>query len=382
VEVAASVALVISSGLLIRALLRLHATDPGFRAQGVITLRTSLPMPKYYPTLARERFYARVLSEVRTLPGVTAAGYVSFLPIIFRGGVHRIEVEGRPRSERQFASMRFSTSGFFAAMGIPLRLGRDVSDADTRDSPWVAVVSESFVGEHWPGENPLGRRFRISGILRTVVGVVGNIRVRGLESRSEPQVYLPSGQVHDGWFAWFAPKDLAIRTSVEAATLLPAVRRIVTSADPQQPISDVRMLSDIVEADMAPRRVQLRVLGAFAAVAFLLAGIGIHGLLAFQVSQRAREIGVRIALGARPADIGRMVFRQGVLPAFIGLLAGGALAYAAGRTMESLLAGVKPGDALTFSAGAAVGLLMTLAGSLLPAISAVRVDPIAVIRAE
>ena len=233
-----------------------------------------------------------------------------------------------------------------------------------------------------PAMIPVGRRVRFAGAIRTVIGVVGDTRERGFEVRSEPQIYLSHQQVPDKWYTWFAPKDLVLRTSGDPAKLLPAIRRIVAKADPQQPISDVQMLNDIVEAETAPRRVQWRVLGAFTAVAFLLAGIGIHGLLSFTVSQRAQESGVRVALGAEPKDILRLVLREGVLLGTIGIALGGALAYAAGRSMEVLLAGVNPGDVTTFASAILVALLMTVAGSLWPALRALRMDPVTTIRAE
>jgi putative ABC transport system permease protein len=214
------------------------------------------------------------------------------------------------------------------------------------------------------------------------VGVVGDIRVRGLERESEPQVYLPSRQQPDGSVIGYVPKDLVIRSSVAPATLLPAIRQIIAKADPELPLSDVQTLAAVVDADTAPRQVQARMVGGFAAIAFLLAGIGIHGLLAFTVSQRAREIGVRVALGATPRDILQMVLRQGLLLAAAGVVLGAVLAYAAGRAMQALLAGVNPSDGMTFSAAVALSLAMTMAGSLLPAIRAVRMNPLKVIRAD
>jgi len=206
--------------------------------------------------------------------------------------------------------------------------------------------------------------------------------VRGLEGTSEPQVYLPHQQVPDGGILWYAPKDLVVRSSLAPGALIPAVRRAIARADPRQPISDVRTLAEIVEAETAPRSVQVRVLGGFAAVAALLAGIGIHGLLAFAVSNREQEIGVRIALGARSGDILGLVLRQGLLLASAGVVLGIALAYVAGRGLEALLAGVSPRDGATFLTAVGLSLVMTIAGSLLPALRAVRVDPLAAIRAE
>lgn len=383
-EVAVSVVLLISAGLLMRALWKIRGIDPGFRSDGVLTMRTELPFPGYEKTARRAGFYSRVLSGIRTLPGVSDAAYISGLPMVWRGGIWKVAIGGKTdeSAASYTASMRFVTPGFFAALRIPLLAGRDVSESDTVQRSFVAVVSDSFARRYWPGENPLGRHFQFALHDREVVGVVGHVRVRGLERESEPQVYLPYKQVEDGWFIGYTPKDLVIRSSMPAAPLAPEVRRIIRAADPGQPISNVRMLADIVQAETAPRSDQLRVLGAFAAIAFLLAGIGIHGVLSFAVSQRAPEIGIRIALGAQSSRILAMVLRQGIFLAVAGVLPGLAMAWAAGRMLRTLLAGVEPGDAATFLAAASLCLWMTLAGSLLPALRAVRVDPVSAIRAE
>jgi len=384
VEITASVTLLVSSGLLMRALWRIQATDPGFRTDGVLTVNTTLPMPKFEKTALRQEFYTKVLTGVRALPGVSRAAYISFLPMVMGGGIWPVAITGQPmvRSESNTASMRFVTPGFFETLGIPLQMGRDVAESDRVDSQFVAVVSRSFVRRYWPDENPLGRHFQFSFHDRTVVGVVGDIRVRGLERTSEPQVYLPSQQMPDGEVVFYAPQNLVIRSSGAPAMLVPSIRQIVQSADREEPISGVRTLVEIVEEQTASRSLQLRLLGAFAAIAFLLAAVGIHGLLSFAVSQRSQEIGVRIALGAQSGDILTMVLRQGMLLSAAGLLSGVALAYAAGHAMQSLLAGVKPADTVTFASAVGLCMAMSLVGSLLPALRAVRVDPLAVIRSE
>jgi predicted permease len=380
-EVAASVVLLVSAGLLLRALSRIQAVDPGFRASGVLTLRTALPWPKYSVAARREAFYMRVLSDVRALPGVTAAAYTSFLPMTMGGGIFPVAIDGEPltRAAGNTASLRFVTPDYFATLSIPLHQGRDFNTADQPGSPGVAIVSDSFVERHWPDANPLGRHFRFASQDRTVIGVVGDVRVRGLERESEPQVYAPYRQMPDP-LDFYAPKDLAVRSAAPAGTLLPAIRGIIRAADPEQPVSEVRLLSEIVERGTAARAVQLRVLGAFAAIALLLAGIGIHGVLAFAVSSRVQEIGVRIALGAGRPDILRMILRQAVLLAAAGIVPGALLAWMAGRTMAAILAGVPPGDPATLLCAIAIAGTMAIAGALSPAIRAVRIDPVIAIR--
>ncbi len=395
-EVAISVVLLVGSGLLVRALLRVEATPSGFDATSVVTLRTTLPMPKYRSVDSRALFHSGVLAEVRALPGVTNAAYTSFLPMVMTGGIWRIAAEGGPEppEDARTASLRYVTPGYFATLGIPLVAGRDVSDADTASALQVAVVSRSFAERYWPGQDAIGRRFRF-GLLggegfsdirpfqeRTIVGVAGDVRVRGLERRSEPQAYLPHRQQPEDAMGFYTPQDLAVRYAGEAATLVPALRRIIGRADPAQPIADVRTLAAILEGQTAPRRAQVRVLAGFAALAVLLAGVGIHGLLAFLVQSRAREIGVRRALGASTRDVLGLVLGQGLRLAVLGLALGTAFASAAGRSLEALLAGVSPRDLATFGAASGLALATALLGSLLPAWRATRVDPLEVMRSD
>jgi putative ABC transport system permease protein len=386
-QVGASVVLLVTSGLLVRAVLQVQAIDPGFSANGVLTLRTALPLPKYERVHERHQFFDRVLGDVRALPGVTSAAYITGLPLAMRGMVWSVSIPGRPQQlpgEQRTVSLRFVTPQFFSTMGIPIRMGRDIADSDSQTASFVAVVSESFANRYWPGENPIGRRFTGSGPVgdRTIVGVVGDVRWRGLEPASEPQIYLSSRQVKDGQLPGHVPKELVVKSSIAASALVPSIRAIVGRADPQQPVSDIQWVADIVNAETAPRAVQVRVLGAFAGVAFLLAGIGLHGLLAYGVSQRAREIGVRVALGAERRSILAMVLRRGLHLALLGIGIGAALSLAAGRALQALLAGVSPTDAVTFGGAVALAIVMTLLGSLLPALQATRVDPLQVIRTE
>jgi predicted permease len=385
VEVTMSVVLLITSGLLIRAVWRVQAIDPGFAPQNVLTLKTALARPKYDSPVRRGAFYERVLTEVRALPGVQSAAFTSGLPMVVTGLVTGVEIPGQevraPRS-RDVVSHRWVTPQYFKTMGIPLQRGRDVKESDTGDRPWVAVVSASFVERYFPGQDPIGKTFQHLEQTRTVVGVVGNVRVRGLERNSEPQMYLPAPQAPDNMPAIFDAKDLVIRHSGQGDALMSAVREIVRTADPEQPISDVKSMEDVLAGDTAPRRAQLQVLGVLAALAIVLAGVGIYGLLAYTVSQRSQEIGVRLALGADPVRVGRMIFADGMRLAFIGIVPGVVGGYFAARGMTALLFGVTPGDPATFAAAVGVTLLMTFAGSAVPALRAVRVSPMSVLRAE
>lgn len=385
VEVAASVVLLVSSGLLLRAALRIQATDPGFRPDGVLTLRTALPYSKYALTARREQFYDRVLRDVRALPGVRDAAYATGLPMGMRGGIWPVAIAGGEAvvaDPANSVSLRFVTPRYFATLGIPLHHGRDVAALDTRESPLVAVVSESFARRYWPSERAIGKRFTVASGERTIVGVVGDVRVRGLERSSEPQVYLPSSQMADSSLIAYPPKELVVRATTSAAGLLPAIRRIVRVADPEQPISHVRTMTQIVADETASRVTQLRLLGALSAIALLIAGVGIHGLLTFTVSRRSREIGVRLALGEQAGTVVRRVLREGLVLALAGAGIGVVVAYLSARGMGALLAGVRPDDPLTIAAAAALCLATAAIGCIRPALRAARVDPITALRAE
>jgi predicted permease len=388
-EIVASVVLLVSAGLLMRALWTVQAIDPGLRADGVVMMRTALPVPQYGKVATRETFYSEALSQVRALPGVISAAYTSFQPMgKMRGGIWPVSVDGKPadRVDNQTAFLRYVTPGYFATLGIPLKAGRDVADADTTDRrPYVAVVSESFVKRYWPGETPssvLGRPFNFALDDRVVIGVSGDVRMRGLERQSEPQVYLSSRQVADGSIIGYIPRSLIVRTSSAPASFVPSIRGIIRRLDPTLPVADVGTMAEAVDNDTASRGAQLRVIGAFAIIAFVLAGVGIHGLLSFAVSQRAQEIGVRRALGAQSGAILAMVVGRCVRLAGVGVVLGVALAYVAGRQMEALLAGVKPADTITLLAAVGLSIVMTVIGSVMPTLRALRVDPLTAIRTE
>jgi predicted permease len=393
-QVAISVVLLVAAGLLVHALWRVEQVHPGFDPGGVLTMRTGLPMPAYQSAARREAFFRQVLDQTRAIHGVEAAAYISYLPMVMRGGVWSVTPEGVAADpvEQRSASLRLVTPGFFETLRVPLRAGRDFAGGDARDpaAPVVegqpistpAIVSESFAREFLGGAEALGRRFRIAFYDATIVGIAGDVRVRGLERTSEPQVYLPSAMVPDGALVFYTPRDLVIRSTGSLDALVAPVRAAIGRADPQQPISDIRPLEAIVSAETAPRRAQLAVLAGYAAAAMLLAAVGLHGLLAFIVSSRTREIGVRLALGARPASILGMVLRRGAVLAGGGVIAGLAAACAVGQTLHAVLAGVSPTDPLTFVGAALIALAAALIGSSWPAVRASSVDPAVATRAE
>ena len=384
IEVTMSVILLITSGLLIRAVWRVQAVESGFRSENVLAINMALPRPKYDKPWQRVQFYDRVLTQVRDLPGVESAAFTSGLPMVTTGLVTAVGIPGQPEpiARRDVVSHRWVTPQYFRTMGIPLHRGRDIEDSDRGDGAWVAVVSASFVERYWPGQDPIGRTFRHLQNTRTVVGVVGDIKVRGLERTSEPQMYLPAAQVPDPFPGGFDPRELVIRHTGQGNALVSAVRQIVRSIDPEQPIANVRAMDEIIAGETASRRGQLQVLGVFAVVAILLSAVGIYGLLAYTVSQRSQEIGVRLALGADPARVGRMILADGLRLALFGIVPGVLGAYAAARGMSALLFGVAPSDPATFATAVGVALLTVLAGTVVPAWRAVRLNPMSVLRAE
>ncbi|HEX5580067.1 MAG TPA: FtsX-like permease family protein, partial [Gemmatimonadaceae bacterium] len=376
--------LLVSSGLLIRAVWKVQAVDPGFATEEVLTMRTALSASRAADSVGRATFYDRVLAGVQGLPGVEAAAYTSGLPMVLTGGIGGVEVPGaelRPDRRTEEASLRWVSPRFFDALGIPILRGRGVEAGDRLGRPLVAVVSESAVREYWPTVDPLGRTFRAQGRDYTVVGVARDIRVRGLERSSEPQLYFAAAQ-GGALGGLYVPKDLVIRATGPVEPLIPAVRDVVRQVDPEQPISDVRLLSDVVAGQTADRRAQLHVLGALALVALLLTGVGIYGLLAFMVTQRAHEIGVRLALGAGEGRVARTIVGEAARLAVLGGIPGVLVAYAAARAISALLFGIGPADPLTLGGGVLVVVLVTVAGSLAPALRAVRVSPLVAMRAE
>ena len=381
-EVAGCVILLVGTGLMLKALWRVQAVDPGFRTAGVLTMRTALPMPKYSKPDVRQAFYSRILTGVRALPGVTSAAYVSYHPMEPFSGRFDVVAPGVVDDplEAPAAVVHFVTPGYFSTLGIPLRRGRTIDERDHASAPQVAVISESLASRLWPSQDPIGRRVKVAGD-RTIVGVVGNVRVRSLEGPESLQIYFPSEQLGQVG-TYYAPRDLLVNTSDDPLALASAVRNIIREADPEQAISDVRPLSDIVLRESAPRRDQLIVLGTFAAIAFVLAAVGIYGLLSFAVSTRAHEIGVRVALGAMRPAILRMFLRQGLVLGIAGILVGLPLAYLGARALGALLFGVEPTDPMVYGPAALLALVLALTGSVLPACRAAAIDPAMTTRTE
>ncbi len=381
-QVVMSIVLLTSTGLLLRAIWKVRNVDPGFRADGVLTLRTVLPYYKYADVSQRTIYYQQVLDGIGAIPGVQSAGFITRLPLTMGGGIWPVVVPGATEriSADNTASLRFVTPGYLETMRIPIERGRAVSAADTRSVAFTAVVSESFAKRYWPGLDPVGQHFTFAFHPRTVVGVVRDVKVRGLERTSEPQVYLPYQQVADSEVYGYTPSTLAIRSTLAPPALIPAVRSVIHRADPDLPITEVQTMDAIVAQQTAARTTQVRMLAAFAIIAFLLGAVGIHGVLAFTVSQRHQEFGIRLALGAQAGMIVRMVMREAALLALAGVIPGALLAWAAARAMQAVLAGVPAADPLTFGAVVTLVVVMVGIGLVQPARRALAIQPGSVVR--
>jgi putative ABC transport system permease protein len=391
-EIALTVVLLAGAGLLLRSYAAVLAVDPGFETEGRLLVDTPLSPSRYPAPVDRDAFYHGVLERVRALPGVESAGYTNFAPLVIKGGRSVTFVEGRPRPEqaelfRTVAQNRGVSPGYFETLGVPLVSGRFIDARDTRAAPRVAVINEAMVRIHWPDENPLGRRFSfgLGGIetLFTVVGVVGDTRQDGLDAPAFPEVYAPLDQLGDGrQYSLMWPQQLVVRTSGDPLALGPAVRRAVWDIDPDQPVSSIRALSEVLDAELASRSMQLTLIGAFALLALVLAGVGLYGTLSYAVSQSTAEIGLRMALGAEEQTVVGSIVRSALGTALLGIGAGLVAAFVLTRTIASFLYGVSPTDPTTAVAVAGVLLVVAVLAAFVPARRAASVDPVTALRAE
>ncbi len=380
-EVALAVVLLISAGLLLRSLWRLQDVEPGFRSEGVLTWSVSLPTSRYPDPARQAALFQQLLERVEALPGVKSAGAVSDLP---QGGndiAFSLDVEGAPppaAGEQRAVGFQPVTPGYFRTLGIALRAGRDVTPADREGAQPVALVNETTARRYWPGEDAVGKRIRLGGEedWRTVIGVVADIRHGGPMQAPRAEAYVPVLQ------RTFFFLQFAARTDGEPLALVPGVREAVASLDSELPISQVRTLEDLTSTAMARPRFLSTLVALFAGLALLLAGVGLSGVIAYMARQRTQEIGIRMALGARPGDVLRLVLGSGVRLAALGVGLGLAVAWAATRVMASQLHGVSATDPLTFGSLAALVFGVALLATWLPARRATRVDPLVAMRSE
>jgi putative ABC transport system permease protein len=409
-EIALALVLLVSAGLMINSLLRLLHVDPGFRTDNVLTMQISLPQDKYpndRPDL-RLGFYRRLLDSVASLPGVESAGLTSALPLTNSGWSKLFSIEGRraPRSLEEVPVMQFRkiSGDYFNTLAIPLTKGRNLNRDDTRDALPVAVINESLARLYFPNEDPIGKRvwlgppeelipsdwippgmdvkgFRFTRW--TIVGVVKDVLHKGLNQQSQPEIYMPNEQNDDNKIPYASREMyLTVRTATDPLSLTSAVRRQVFEIDKEQPVADVATMGQLLASSLSQSRLSALLLAIFGAVALTLAAVGVYGVMSYAVTERVREIGVRMALGATRHDVLWMVVGRGMALAGAGVLIGLGGALALTRLMKTLLFGVSATDPLTF---AVITLLLTavaLLAALLPARRATKVDPMVALKCE
>jgi len=381
-EIALALTVLCGAGLLGRSFIELQSVNPGFTADSALSLRVSLPQRSYANSDAQHTFHTRVIQGLRALPEVTAVGGTSFLPLAGVGpatSFWRADAPQPPPAERPVVDARPVTTGYFDAMDIRLLAGRDVSESDTENRDPVAVINETFARQIYPGDNPLGRRFILNlgnEKPHEIIGVVGDVKLASLEGEVRPTAYLSSRQYAFGMMTY------VVRTSADPARLGPAAVRVVREIDPQLPVSAVRPLGDVFAESIARPRLTAVAMSVFAAAALLLAALGVYGIVAYSVSQRTREFGIRVALGAKPAQIIGMVVGQNLRVVGLGLMLGLACALPATRLLRGLLFQVGPNDPATFVAIGVTLMLVAVLASYLPARRGTRVDPAVTLKAD
>jgi putative ABC transport system permease protein len=388
-EISLSLVLLVSAGLLLESVWKLLNVNPGFIAENVVTCRIDLPRAKYPEEGRQAEFYRSVLGQARAIPGVEAAGLVTHLPFSGSRGTSSFSIDDRPGSRGsngQIADRRQIAPDYFAAMGIPLLAGRDFTHTDDMGRPGVAIINEAAANRFWPNENPLGKRITIGmgqevklygkAVSREIIGVVGNVKHEQLKDDFQPEIYVP---------AWHLPAPnmyLIVRGKAPAETLINSIRRAVQSIDPEQPIRRAQLLETAIAKTVAPQRLVAALLSLFAGLALTLAMVGIYGVMSYSVAQRTQEIGVRMALGAQSRDVLKLILRQGMTLALVGVGVGLLVSAALTRLIAGFLYGVGANDPLTFVGVALLLTAVALLACYLPARRATKVDPMVALRVE
>jgi putative ABC transport system permease protein len=386
-ELALAVMLLVGAGLLMRSFIKLQAVDPGFKVDPALTFDLTLPDARYKEMEQQIAFYDQLLPRLRGLPGVQAASAVMGLPLAGLDFIISFEVAGRPPvppAQQPAMQVRVATPEYFSTLGIPLKRGRMFTEDDRLQSPKVVLITEAAGKQYFPNEDPIGRTIKLGwgrgpGKPRAggeVVGIVGDIKAEGLDEPNPPQIYMPLRQ----WPVSFM--TVVLKTSVPPTSLTEAARAQVAAIDPNLPLSNIGTLDAIVAKSISQQRFYMTLLSVFAAVALVLAAIGIFGVLSYAVSQRTREIGIRMALGAQERTVIGLVVRQAMALVAAGVVAGTLLALYLSQTMTKMLISVRPTDPATFVSVAAVLAGVALLASYLPARRATRVDPIVALRSE
>jgi putative ABC transport system permease protein len=386
-ELALAVMLLAGAGLLMRSFVKLQAVDPGFRPEQALTFELSLPDARYAEDPARIAFFDQLLPRLRALPGVRSAAAVMGLPLSGLDFIISFEVEGRPPvppAQRPAMQVRVATPEYFGTIGVPIRRGRGFTADDRLGTQKVVVITEAAARQFFPGEDPIGKTIKLGwghgpGKPRAggmVVGIIGDVKDSGLDEANPPQIYMPLRQ----WPVSFMA--VVMKTAVPPTSLAEAARSQVLAIDPNLPVSNLNTLDAIVAKSISQQRFYMLLLSIFASVALILAAIGIFGVLSYAVSQRTREIGIRMALGAQGGSVVGLIVSQAMLLVVSGVIAGTVLALFLSQTMTRMLFSITPTDPTTFAAVALVLGMVALLASYLPARRATRVDPIVALRAE
>jgi len=389
-EVALALILLIGAGLLMRTFLNLRAIDPGFDAHNVLTMTVSVAGRPDYAGRARENLYRTLVHNIEAVPGVRSAALINHVPLAGDVWGFNVEVEGHPMPVRREINAVYRVAGpnYFATMRIPLLSGREFNDHDHAAAPLAAIVNETFAKQQWPHESAIGKRIAFGDVRRgtkwmTIIGVSKDAKQNGWIEPAGNEVYIPLWQssTHlDSTRPFLAYISIVARTNVDATSLTHAVRNTIWSIDASLPVSHIETLEEAIGESTWQWRLNLLLIGIFAAVAVTLAVIGIYGVMAYEVAQRTHEIGIRMALGAGRPSILRLIFGQSLRVVVVGVVIGIAGALGLARLMTSLLYGVKPLDPITFAAVAILVLTVAALASLIPARRATAVDPVIALR--
>jgi putative ABC transport system permease protein len=367
-----------------RSFFRLQQVNPGFEATNLLTMNISLPRQKYQEPQQRNVFFNQLIERVGNLPGVKSVGGIDPLPFSKTNVMNSVLVEGAPvlaLTDRPVVGVRAVTPGYFQTMSIPILKGRSFTEQDRDNTPSVIIVNEALASRYWPNQDAIGKRLGFAEdpskqVWEEIVGIVGNVKHKALETDAMPEVYYPYQQGPGNFLS------LVVRTTSDPASMIPAIRNQVLSVDKDQPVSDIMTMEQRLAKSVASSRFVMLLLGTFSILALGLAAVGIYGVMAYLVTQRTQEIGVRMALGAQKRDVLKLVVGKGMALAVIGTAIGLAASLALTRLMRSLLFEVTPTDWLTFVIVSVVLLTVALLACYIPAHRATKVDPLIALRYE
>jgi putative ABC transport system permease protein len=380
-EMALALILLVGAGLMLRSFSQLHQVKTGFDTENVLTLRVQLPIAKYREPQQRAEFFKRAQERLAALPGVKSVGAISYLPLTGLASSTVFNLASQPElppNESPATEVRIITPGYFSAMGIPLVKGRTFDDRDAADSR-VLIINETMARKFFPGQDPIGQRLIVNWepkVADEIVGVVGDVKETALAEEANPAIYWPHPREP------YQFMNFVLRAAIDPAHLSAAATKEIHVLDPDQPVSDIRSLDQVVAKSIARPRFNALLLAIFAGVALVLASVGIYGVMNYSATQRTQEIGIRMALGAKPTDILRLVVGHGMKLTLAGIVIGVIASLALTRVMANLLFGVTATDVPTFVAVSAVLTTVALVANYIPARRATRLNPVIALRYE